>query len=297
MPTLSITKEYQDGDILLESDLDAIKTSLETWANTTKLDDDNIQNSGITASSKLVDGSVTASKLGTNAVTTAKLNASAVTTAKIANDAVDKDKIAADVAGTGLGQNVDGSLEVNVDDSTIEVNADTLRVKDAGITLAKMAVNSIDSDQYVDGSIDTAHYSDNSVTNAKTVPVSAVSSSSGTYTYGGATGSWVDVTNLSVSIASAGNPVYLICGFASDLTDVDKNIYTSGSSNNHYVSIRRDGTIVKQIGFSDTYPLAEFSAIDTGATGTHTYTVSVWRRTATGTINVPHRVLEAFAIK
>lgn len=68
-----------------------------------------------------------------------QLKDSGVVTAKIANDAVDKDKIAADVAGDGLGQNVDGSLEVNVDDSTIETNTDTLRVKDAGITLAKMA--------------------------------------------------------------------------------------------------------------------------------------------------------------
>ncbi len=57
----------------------------------------------------------------------------------IANDAVDKDKIAADVAGDGLAQNVDGSLEVNVDDSTIEIDTDTLRVKDEGITAAKLA--------------------------------------------------------------------------------------------------------------------------------------------------------------
>lgn len=57
----------------------------------------------------------------------------------IAADAVDKDKIAADVAGDGLGQNVSGALEVKVDDSTIETNTDILRVKDAGITLAKMA--------------------------------------------------------------------------------------------------------------------------------------------------------------
>jgi|TARA_B100001094_G_scaffold276837_1_gene285277 hypothetical protein len=38
---------------------------------------------------------------------------------------------------------------------------------DGTVTLAKMAVNSIDSDQYVDGSIDTAHIADNAVTLAK----------------------------------------------------------------------------------------------------------------------------------
>lgn len=71
------------------------------------------------------------------------IKTSAVTTAKIADDAVDKTKIAADVAGAGLGQNVDGSLEVNADDSTIEINSDSLRVKDLGITTAKLAATSV----------------------------------------------------------------------------------------------------------------------------------------------------------
>jgi hypothetical protein len=71
------------------------------------------------------------------------IKTSAVTTTKIADDAVDKTKIAADVAGSGLGQNVDGSLEVNVDGSTIEINTDSLRVKDLGITTAKLAATSV----------------------------------------------------------------------------------------------------------------------------------------------------------
>lgn len=62
-------------------------------------------------------------------IDTAQLAADSVETAKIADDNVTKEKIAADVAGNGLGQNVDGSLEVNVDDSTIELNADALQSK------------------------------------------------------------------------------------------------------------------------------------------------------------------------
>jgi hypothetical protein len=61
-----------------------------------------------------------------------------VTTAMIQDDAVDKDKIAADVAGDGLAQNVDGSLEVTVDDSTIEIDTGVLGVKDDGITTDKI---------------------------------------------------------------------------------------------------------------------------------------------------------------
>lgn len=102
---------------------------------------------------------------------------SGISTAKIADDAVDKSKIASDVAGEGLGQNADGSLEVkvdgssivivndtlsvdgdvvgsalagagivkngntldvNVDDSTIEIASDVVQVKDGGITQAKL---------------------------------------------------------------------------------------------------------------------------------------------------------------
>jgi hypothetical protein len=56
MPTLSVTKSYADGDILLEADLDAIRTSIQTFFNTTKIDDDNIQNAGITRATKLKSG-------------------------------------------------------------------------------------------------------------------------------------------------------------------------------------------------------------------------------------------------
>jgi len=42
------------------------------------------------------------------------------------------------VAGDGLGNN-SGRMEVKVDDSGIEINSDTLRLKDNGVTLAKMA--------------------------------------------------------------------------------------------------------------------------------------------------------------
>lgn len=67
------------------------------------------------------------------------VGAGTVGTTQLSDDGVTKAKIAADVAGLGLGQNVDGSLEVNVDDSTIEIATDTLRVADEGITAAKLS--------------------------------------------------------------------------------------------------------------------------------------------------------------
>lgn len=48
--------------------------------------------------------------------------------------------LAASVAGAGLAESSD-VLSVNVDNSTIEINSDTLRVKDGGITAAKVAAD------------------------------------------------------------------------------------------------------------------------------------------------------------
>lgn len=72
-----------------------------------------------------------------------------------------EDKI---VAGAGLSQttlndgaNEDLSLSVNVDDATIEINTDTLRVKDAGITNAKVATG-IDAAKLADGSVSNTEF-------------------------------------------------------------------------------------------------------------------------------------------
>jgi len=79
------------------------------------------------------------------AVTSNHIKDSAVITRTIADDSVTKEKIAADVAGNGLGQNVNGALEVKVDDATIEIATDALQVKDAGIDTQHLAPQAVDS--------------------------------------------------------------------------------------------------------------------------------------------------------
>jgi microcystin-dependent protein len=98
--TLSITKQWANGEILLEADLDFIKSDVETFLNVTKINDDNIQTGGITGSTKLADTSVTAAKLATDSVTTAKIVDSNVTTAKIADLNVTYGKLAAAAIAT-----------------------------------------------------------------------------------------------------------------------------------------------------------------------------------------------------
>src|SRR5574343_428327 len=62
-----------------------------------------------------------------------------IPTAGIADGAVTSAKLAAAVAGDGLAGGAGTALSVNVDTSTIEINSDSLRVKDAGITPAKLS--------------------------------------------------------------------------------------------------------------------------------------------------------------
>jgi hypothetical protein len=120
-----------------------------------------------------------------SAITTGKINNSAVTTDKINNAAVTAAKLASQVAGSGLVGGAGDALAVNVDDSTLEIQSDAVRVKDLGVTASKLAANSVT----------TAKIADANVTNAKidyaTVPQTTVSTSDPT---GGKNGDiWVKV--------------------------------------------------------------------------------------------------------
>jgi hypothetical protein len=118
LATLAITRNYNDGEVLTEADLDAICDSVETFLNSTKINDDNIQNSGITGSDKLVSQSVTTAKIADLNVTTAKINDLAVTTGKLDALAVTAAKLAADAV-------------------------ETAKILDANVTRAKLAVGAI----------------------------------------------------------------------------------------------------------------------------------------------------------
>jgi hypothetical protein len=118
MATLSITKAWADGEVLLEADLDNIKDDVETFLNTTKINDDNIQNAGITASSKLIDASISTAKLANLAITTAKIDDLAVTTGKLAASAVTTAKITdANVTKAKLAA---GAKDLNVTSKTAD---------------------------------------------------------------------------------------------------------------------------------------------------------------------------------
>lgn len=94
MATLDVTRAYSDGEVLTEAQIDTIRTDIETFFNTTKLNDDNIQNSGITGSTKLADASISTAKLADSSIINAKIQDDAITTSKIIDEAVTAAKIA-----------------------------------------------------------------------------------------------------------------------------------------------------------------------------------------------------------
>lgn len=90
MPTLAIVKTYVNGAVLTETDLDNIKTSVESFLNTTKIDSANIQTSGVITANlapaavidSKIDSSVTReSKQITNLGISATVAANALTIA------------------------------------------------------------------------------------------------------------------------------------------------------------------------------------------------------------------------
>jgi hypothetical protein len=83
-------------------------------------------------------GQVGENGIADNAVTAAKIATNAVGSDEIASNAVGVAEISTAIAGNGLSGGGGSALAVNVDDSTIEINSDSLRVKDGGITTAKV---------------------------------------------------------------------------------------------------------------------------------------------------------------
>jgi hypothetical protein len=112
---------------------------------------------------------ITAGGIATSAVTTDKINAAAVTAAKLA----------AQVAGSGLVGGAGDALAVNVDDASIQIDADIVKIKDLGVTTGKINNTAVTADKLASNSVTTAKILDANVTNAKldytTVPRTTVS--------------------------------------------------------------------------------------------------------------------------
>lgn len=114
---------------------------------------------------RIKDLGVSTAKLANNAVTDTKLSSDAsvdanraVGTNHIKDASVTSDKLDSAIAGSGLSGGAGSALSVNVDGTTLEINADTLRIKDAGVTDAKVATG-ISAAKIGSGSVDNTEFS------------------------------------------------------------------------------------------------------------------------------------------
>ena len=105
------------------------------------------------SSANLADNAVTSAKIGASAITEAKIAANAVTDAKLAANSVTSSAIASAVAGDGLAGGAGSPLSVSVDNTGIEINSDSLRLKDLGVVSAKIANNAISTAKISDASV------------------------------------------------------------------------------------------------------------------------------------------------
>jgi hypothetical protein len=104
------------------------------------------------------DGTITEAKLAPNSVTSDKIAPGTIIESDVAANSIDESKLTSSVAGDGLFGGDGAPLSINVDDSTIELDTDAIRVKDLGITTAKLDDGSVtseklDTDLSVDGSL------------------------------------------------------------------------------------------------------------------------------------------------
>lgn len=267
MPTLDIDRTYNDGDVLFESDLDAICDDIETLLNTTKLNDDNIQDAGITGSTKLINASVTQGKLATDSVSTAKIVDLAVTTAKINDLGVTAAKLAADAVTTAK------ILDSNVTTAKIaDSNVTTAKIADSNVTTAKIADSNVTTAKIADSNVTTAKLADGAATRAKMTANITVTSSSGNYT--DSTSTTKTVTNLSAAITTNAKPVsvYLVSDGGGQIS----YLQGTGTSPNCHVYFMRDASEIAhfEIG-GQKYPPGAFRAVDIPAAGSYTYTCKI----------------------
>lgn len=202
-------------------------------------------------------------------------------------------KLSSTIAGDGLSR--DGStgvLSVGVDNSTVELSSDAVRVKDAGITGAKLATSAADSStlEVASGSmriknsgVSTAKIANSAVTRAKLADVDqeygAYESTTGNITSTSA----VDFSpSKEVTITTTGRPVFIGLVSNSSVSSYQTIVCTGPTHASAFCSIRlvRGSTSIADFTMESfttgtstrlKLPISVIWHIDQPAAGTYTY--------------------------
>lgn len=130
--SISLTTNYS----FKKQDLGHPERDIFTAANLDMIDAAILAGVNPLTAAKIIVGS--AENLAVGVVMSGDITISNTGVTAIGADKVTKTEIAADIAGDGLAQAVGGELDVGVDDSTVELNTDKVRIKDLGVTIAKL---------------------------------------------------------------------------------------------------------------------------------------------------------------
>ncbi len=209
---------------------------------------------------------LTSTGLADDAVTTAKINAGAVTTAKLADSSVDGTKISTTIAGNGLTGGGGIALSLSVDGSTVEVNSDVLRVKDSGITAAKLDTGAVTTSKIGDTQVTYAKLASDVTDKLSPKTIQKFATSSGAINLGTSTNAVVTATvNQTITAVTTAKALVIIQGCrytaasAGSFTDFQVKaqltsttnvelIFTTvvnGNNSNNSVTITCDFTVVE----------------------------------------------------
>lgn len=172
---------------------------------------------------------------------------------------------------------------LNVDNSSLEISSNTLRVKAGGITQADLAAR----------------------TTGVTVAAGGVAVSTVCTSYTNGTGSFTDVTNLTVTITTTGRPVMLFligttsdgqilaaCSSGSSIFTQIQFVQGSTALANMAIAINAPGTTTPSMSI----PPSSVQHIDMPVAGTYTYKMQAQVVTGTGSITVNQTQLVAYEI-
>lgn len=204
--------------------------------------------------------------------------------------AIDPAKLSTSIEGDGLARQVDGSLDVNVDGSTVKIVANVVKIED------------LPGSAIVAGGVGTTQLADFSITKQKAAVKSAVitavagnvgvSNGTGAVEVEFLTGSSGDLSNNLVNLTTLGGPVMISIIPATDATESYIEC-EDATTDPCILEIARDGATVIKVPFFTQggqyrLPPGAFTALDVPAAGTYEYKVkyAVPSATALRVLNV-----------
>jgi len=207
-----------------------------------------------------------------------------------ASAAIDPAKIASTIEGSGLARQSDGSLDVSVDGTTIQISSNQLIIDD--LPGSAIIDGGVTTTQILDGTVGKIDLTVKATATTATLGNVALSSSTGASEVEFLTGSSGDLTNNLVNITTNGSPVVISLVPSTDATDSYIEC-EDATTDPCILELARDGGTVVKIPFYTEggeyrLPPGSFNFIDTQVAGTYEYKVrySVPSATALRVLNV-----------